>query len=392
MTQPDDGWGSNGLGLDEKLFGGASRVDSFSDPVWPEVTGAPTAAPAAAAQRPVAASPAGEPGVVLGAADVVATPDPLRAARDLLMAHDEQPTEPAQWGARAVLRRTTGGLLRPGASRAEKAYNADLDVIRNFQWPGPFSVLVANKKGGVAKTPTCVLLAGVLAQVRSGGVVAFEGAEAAGTLAMRAERAEQTTRGLTELLVSLPDVRNAANLAWFTQLQSSGAAVIGSVNDRTTLEEKHVRALRRLLDQYYPVNVVDTGNNPESGAFLQCVESADALVLPTVLTKSSVVALIDTLFRVRNDGPKGAALAAHAVVVISDDGKAVDGRKAAQYRQVLSELGVGAVVDVPFDPHINEGNEISLGRLTPVSQRAWVHATAQVVACATASLTTGRNL
>lgn len=378
-----------GLGLDEELFSGAARVDSFSDASgWTS----PPPLTTAATSPPVDAAAAEDDPAPWDAVQGSDARQRLADVRAQLLVSEAAPAEPAQWGARAALRRSTGGLLRPGAGKAERAYHGDLEAIRTFQWPGPFSVLVANKKGGVGKTPACLLIAGVLAQVRAGGVVAFEGAEAAGTLAMRAERADKTTRGLTELLVSVSKVRTAANLAWFTQLQSSGAAVIGSVNDRDTLDEAHVRVIRRLLDQYYPINVVDTGNNPEASAFLQCVDNADALVLPTVLTTSSVISLIDTLYRVRNEDARGMALADNAVVVITDDGTPVEAKEAAKLRAVLAELGVGAVVDVPFDPHIGAGNEISLGRLTQASQRAWVHATAQVVECATNLLNNGRNL
>lgn len=388
-----DGWESDGLGLDEGLFGGAARVGTFSDPSMPAAaeTEAGAADPAPEAQSAAVVAAAAPPtssavGPLAGTSPTADPPldDPLRAARAVLLGGDAQVAEPAQWGARAVLRRSTGGLLRPGAGKAERAYNADLDTIRTFQWPGPFSVLVANKKGGVGKTPTTLLVAGVLAQVRGGGVVAFEGAEAAGTLAMRAEGAGAATRGLTELLhaISQKTVRNAASLAWFTQLQSSGAMVIGSVNDRDTLGEIHVRAIRQLLDQYYPISVVDTGNDPESPAFLECVDGAAALVLPTVLTPSSVIALIDSLSRVRDDGPHGARLAETAVIVVTDDGRPTDPKRAAELRELLNVLGAGAVVDVPHDPHIAAGNEISLGRLSVASQRAWVHATAQALACA----------
>ncbi|TFH68117.1 ParA family protein [Cellulomonas sp. HD19AZ1] len=373
MSDTSEGWGSQGLNLGDELFQGADRVKSFADDSgWATTPSAPSA--------PVSPEPASR----AAGSDLAESRRRLGAARaQLLQTSEGAPVvEPAQWGARAVLRRSSGGLLRPGAGKAERAYQADLEVIRRFQWPGPFSVLVANKKGGVGKTPTCLLLAGVLAYVRTGGVVALEGADAAGTLALRAERSQESVRGISELLAEFARIRTAANLAWFTQLQSSGAAVLGSISDRTTLDESHVRALRRLLDQYYAINVVDTGNNPEASAFLQCIDGADVLVLPTVLSTGSVVSLIDTLYRVRGELPRGELLADNAVVIVTDDGRSVDAKEAARLRGALDELELGAVVDVPFDPHIAAGNEISLGRLSQASQRAWVRATAQVVTCA----------
>jgi len=417
MTDQDEGWGSAGLGLEDMgLFGGAERVQTFSDPdKAPEVAAqppsvtAPDQAPAPAAEPSPPTALSQVPGLIPGPGafvpdgtqvafqmpapqwEPVAAVDPLRAVRAALMDSGPAVAEPAQWGARAVLRRSTRGLLRPGASKAEQAYLGDLETIRTFRWPAPFSVLVTNKKGGVGKTPTTLLLAGVMAQVRSGGVVAFEGAEAAGTLAMRAERAEQAPRGISELLTSMDRIRTAAALAWFTQLQSSGAAVIGSAGDRETLQAHHVRAVRGLLDQYFPISVVDTGNNPESGAFLECVGGAGALVLPTSLAMSSVIGLIDTLFRIRDHGPHGRALAASAVIVVTDDGRPVEAKAAAKARDALADMGVGAVVDVPHDPHIAAGTEISLGRLSVASQRAWVHVTAQVVTVASNNLPTSER-
>jgi MinD-like ATPase involved in chromosome partitioning or flagellar assembly len=419
-----DGWTSAGLGL----FTGADRVATFDDPVIvldPEPVEAPTGdvdvetvvAPATTlggdgvavgarstpvevpfveiwpdatptTPRPVKAKAATAP---QSGTELVPAGDPWRLARERLLTTQPQPVVIATWGVRGAVRRGTAGLVRPAPSAAERAHLEDTEAIRKFIWPGPFNVLVANKKGGVGRTPTALIIGGALAQIRGGGVCVFEASESAGTLSMRAEGSTTAQRGLAELLTEISRVRNAATLAWFTQLQSSHAVVIGSVHDRDQLEGGHVAALRGLLDQYFPMTVADSGTVPDSSAFDACIDRADALVLPTTLAGDSVLGVLDTLTRVRDEGLRGDHLAATALIVITDDGRPVDPHRAAETRAVIDDLGVGAVVTVPHDPHIAAGTEICLGRLSTPSQRAWVHATAQALACASERLTNQRR-
>src|SRR5664279_4157864 len=97
---------------------------------------------------------------------------------------------PAQWGRRAVVLRVLSfGLAKPRPGQAELAYRRDVRAIRQATWPRSVRVAVANPKGGSGKTPTAVLLGGVLASVRGGSVAIWDASDAAGTLGARTEGA-----------------------------------------------------------------------------------------------------------------------------------------------------------------------------------------------------------
>lgn len=67
------------------------------------------------------------------------------------------------------------------------------------------------------------------------------------------------------------------------------------------------------------------------------------------------------------------------MVVLGHDGGPEDSHIAAELRARLEELGVAAVVEVPFDPAIRLGGSITLASLSERSTRAWTAAAAAVV-------------
>ena len=72
---------------------------------------------------------------------------------------------PATWGWRSTMARMTFGLLKPSATGAEVTYLEDQRIIRQATWTRAVNVLVTNEGGGTSKTPTCIILAGILASM-----------------------------------------------------------------------------------------------------------------------------------------------------------------------------------------------------------------------------------
>lgn len=282
----------------------------------------------------------------------------------------------ATWGMRGRLVRASGGLLRIPAPAAELAHEENVRVIRQATWTRSVSVVVANPKGGVGKTPATILLAGALGWARGGYVAAWEGNEAAGSLTLRSEG--QPRMGVYELAEQTERVDSAGVLGAFTAPQASHCDVIGAVGPRPVLTAADVAAVRRVLERYYRVTVVDTGDNPHSEAFGALIERVDALVVPTLLAPDSVVAALDLLDLVAASGPAGRELSARAVVAVMHDGR--------QETPGLGERLVRAldgqartVVDIPYDRHIAAGGELSLASLTSRSHVAWTQLAADVV-------------
>ncbi|WP_380169775.1 hypothetical protein [Jannaschia sp. R86511] len=264
--------------------------------------------------------------------------------------------------------------LAPAAGEAR--YHEDVRLIRQTTWTRPQGVVVANPKGGSGKTPTSLLLAGVLGDIRGGYVAAWEASEAPGTLAARAEG--QPTRGLAELLERAERITSAGELGGFTAPQTSHADVVGSAGARALLEAADVEAVRAVLDTYYRITVADTGNNPQSAVFAQLVRSSDVFVIPTTVHPDAVDGVL-ALAAELDRSEHGRRLLTQAVVVVTHTGAPEPTGVLEELAEQLTGLGVAETVDVPHDPAIAAGGEITLAHLSEHSRRQWVRVAAAVV-------------
>jgi MinD-like ATPase involved in chromosome partitioning or flagellar assembly len=302
-------------------------------------------------------------------------------AVDLGMLSVSAPVRVAQRGARGMLAKL-GMKVSPGA--AEKAATEIVerqrqheDIVRQATWTRAVSILIANPKGGVGKTPTALLLGGVLAAVRGGSVCIMEVSDDPGALTFRSEGAP--TRGLGELVRDAATIRSAGQLAGYTAPQTSFAAVIGSIGSRPRLEGVDVSAVATVIDDYFSIRVMDSGNQPSSSAFQAAVEMTDILVVPTFDAGDAALeaaALLDTL---RHAGGKSAALADTATVLRLHDGRPENPQVIKRVDSILRSHGIGHVHTIPYDAHIAERGQLSLAKLAAPTRRAITAAAADVV-------------
>lgn len=267
------------------------------------------------------------------------------------------------------------GMSSPTPSPAELQDAENERIVRQSTWTRAMNVLVVNPKGGSTKTPTTLLVAAALADIRGGGVVATEVTEVPGDLADRAEG--KPPRGLSELLVGAENVGSAGNLAGYTAPQTSHAAVIGSVTGRPELTRADVVKVKDLLDTYYQLVVTDTGNNLQSDTFLAALEVTDAVVVPCVINQQSVRGLQRALATIGN---LRAELLERTVLVVSHDGGPEDPEFAATTPDALrSHYGVRAVVEIPFDQAIRRDGELVYGDLMPNTRNVFRNIARHVV-------------
>jgi hypothetical protein len=262
---------------------------------------------------------------------------------------------PARWGWRGRLYRSTGGLVRLAPAAAELAHREAITTIRQATWPRAVNVIVTNPRRGAGRIPAALILAGILGHVRGGYVAAWETAASAGRLNRRAEG--NPPRDLGELAA-------------------------GAVEDRPVPTAADVLAMRAVLDAYYRITLTVTADNPHPRAYRAALRTADAAVLPCVVSTDALEGVEQALAAMRAAGGHVAAadgLLSRVVVVLGHDGGPEDTLVGRTLRARLDELGVAEVVEVPFDPAIRPGAEITLGSLSEPSTWAWTAAAAAVV-------------
>lgn len=287
-------------------------------------------------------------------------------------------------GMRGLLVKATGGLLKlaPGPvelAELNHAHQALIDerAIRQATWTRAVSVLVANRKGGVGKTPTALCLGGTLAAVRGGSVAIVEVSDDPGALTFRAEGSP--TLGLGELLRDISSITSAGQLAGYTAPQTSFASVIGTVGRRDRLVRDQVVSAAALIDEFYGIRVMDSGNQPTSSAFSGAVETADVLVIPLLNAGDAALEALALLDELHRAGGAAENLAKNAIIVRLTDGRPEATHVTDRITRLIDRAKPAAVYEVPFDPHIAERGQITLDKLAPATAAAFTHVAAGVV-------------
>jgi MinD-like ATPase involved in chromosome partitioning or flagellar assembly len=250
-------------------------------------------------------------------------------------------------------------------------------AIRQATWTRAVAVLVANPKGGTGKTPLSLMLGGTLAAIRGGSVAVLEVADDPGALAYRAEGTPRL--GVGELVRDADQIRTAGHLAGYTAPQTSFAAVIGSANRRQRLDADSVAAMVRVIDEYYSIRVMDSGNQPTSSAFQGALAATDVLVVPVVNAGDSTLEAVRMLEGMKDSGGHAADLAARAIVVRVTDGRPESEAINAEVARVLTAAGAAAICDLPYDAHIAERGQVTLGNLNTNTRTALTHIASTVV-------------
>ena len=347
--------------------------------VAPPARRLPGARRAVANQEPAAAAPDPTP--------VPPEPDPVPAAGPpavddwnrfgepesrspvAILTAPEKPA-PATWGRRRVLVRILSvGLAQPKPGAQEVEYRANRKLIRTTTWGRSVRVMVANPKGGVGKTPTALVLGGMFAEEGRPTVI-WDAADARGDLT---ERAEGAPAKCVSWVADAPgDYRVPGTIGALTAKQSSFADVLGSLTARE-FDADSIDRVTWSLDRTYQVQVADTGNVAHSPAFQKAIELADLLVIPTTVTAGSVHAAVRLLERLQGTG-----LTANAVVALMRYGGPETPGLLPQIPGIFEAVGVGAIVDIPFDPVIARGTAIDTRALSRPSRLAWTRLAAAV--------------
>lgn len=291
---------------------------------------------------------------------------------------------PATWGWRGGVRRWTGGLVKPRMGPAELAYENDRSTIQK-DFDGPRTIAFINPKGGAAKT-TGVLAAGyTFGTVRGGGVVAWDNNETRGTLGIRGTRSthRNTTRELLEDLERFSDVYQSriGDLGAFVRSQGDAHFDVLASDERPDvtgmIRADDFDAVHRLLERFYRVILIDTGNNLRAENWLAAAHAADLLVVTSTVREDTGYSGLWMLDALQDAGYEN--LKRKTVTVLSDPSTQVDTKLADDLVEVYQQR-TREVFRVPYDPALVGGSVVPYAELSKATRMSWLKACAGMAA------------
>lgn len=307
-------------------------------------------------------------------------PSPMTADDFLDARHRTAKIGPATWGWRGTLRKLSGGLVSPQMGAAEQEYTRNRSFVqRSFE--GPRTIVFVNPKGGAAKT-TSVLMSGyTFGTVRGGGVVAWDNNETRGTLGVRGMRANHnnTARELLAARERFSDVFSArlGDLGGYVRSQGEAHFDLLASDEQPgvtgTIHADDFSSLHQLLNRFYRLVLIDTGNNIRAENWLAAVDKADLLVVTTTVREDTGYSGLWMLDALVAEGRED--LVSKSITILSDPAASVDKDLA---RTLTDAYGSRSrqVCRVPFDPSLVAGSVVDYSGLSKGTREAWLRACA----------------
>jgi MinD-like ATPase involved in chromosome partitioning or flagellar assembly len=261
----------------------------------------------------------------------------------------------------------TGTLVNPGEPRKMLEHKG-LTAQVNQPLRDCYRIALLSLKGGVGKTTITATLGATFASIRSDRVIAVDANPDRGTLSQKVPlETPATVRHLlrdAEGITSYSDVRN------YTSRGPSQLEVLASESDPAVSEafssEDYAQTLA-VLEKYYRLVLTDCGTGMLHSAMGAVLEHADVLIVISSGSVDGARSASATLDWLEAHGYQD--LVSNAIAVIN----AVRPRSGkVDLRKVVDHFArrCRSVRLVPFDPHLEEGAEISLDRLRPETRDA----------------------
>ncbi|OLT88340.1 ATPase [Mycobacterium syngnathidarum] len=241
---------------------------------------------------------------------------------------------------------------------------------------GCYRIALMSLKGGVGKTTITATLGATFASIRGDRVVAVDANPDRGTLSQKVPL--ETAATVRHLLRDAEGIERYSDVRAYTSQGPSRLEVLASESDPAVSEafssDDYLRALE-VLERFYSLVLTDCGTGLMHSAMSAVLSKADVLVVissGSVDGARSASATLDWL-----DAHGHQDLVRNSIAVIN----AVRPRSGkVDLSKVVDHFSrrCRAVRLVPFDPHLEEGAEISLDRLKPGTREALIELAAVV--------------
>ncbi|WP_346270968.1 AAA family ATPase [Pseudonocardia sp.] len=282
---------------------------------------------------------------------------------------------PPQSGWRKLLYLVTGRMLNPGESPAD-VRKRELTARVNQPLLGCHKIATLSLKGGVGKTTITATLGATFASLRGDRVVAVDANPDRGTLSQKIPL--ETSATVRHLLRDAQRVRRYTDVRAYTSQGASRLEVLASEQDPAVSEAYSERDYRRtvtLLEHFYNIVLTDCGTGLMHSAMYGVLGVADQLIIVSsgsIDGARSASATMDWL-----DAHGHQDLVRNAVAVINCVHRSAGGVDLQRVAEHFSGR-CRAVVQIPFDAHLEEGAEVDLERLDQATQIALLELAASV--------------
>ena len=246
------------------------------------------------------------------------------------------------------------------------------------------TVVVVQPKGGAGKTPTTICLSAAFGAHRGGYVVGWDDNETRGTLAVRVTNPDSQRATVWDLLSDLAaferfDAR-VGDLSFYVRAQPDAHfdALVSDDNpaNMAQIGEDEFHRLHNVLQRFYRLIVVDTGNNVRSPNWQAAVNAADLVVVVSTYQRDVGYSGSWVLDHLAQTGRE--ELARNAVTVLTAADPTTDKTVREQLLAHFTSR-TRAVVEIPYDKEIAHGGPIRWPHLDAATRNTWVRAGATIV-------------
>jgi MinD-like ATPase involved in chromosome partitioning or flagellar assembly len=306
-------------------------------------------------------------------APVVAAPPTSRELSNAALLRQAKPAPSAGW--RKWLYLASGKRLNVGESPKVTQRNSLVAQV-NQPLQGCYRIALLSLKGGVGKTTITATLGATFASIRGDRVVAVDANPDRGTLSQKVPL--ETPATVRHLLRDAEGIQRYIDIRGYTSQGPSRLEVLASESDPAVSEafssDDYLRTLE-ILERFYSLVLTDCGTGLMHSAMSAVLAKADVLLVISSGSVDGARSASATLDWLDAHGHEEQVRNSIAVInaVRPRSGK-VDMNKVVDHFARRCR----AVRLVPFDPHLEEGAEISLERLKRGTREALIELAAVV--------------
>ncbi|WP_262495274.1 MinD/ParA family ATP-binding protein [Paeniglutamicibacter gangotriensis] len=300
---------------------------------------------------------------------------------------------PAGDGWQRWARTFTAGLWKPAAGKDELERRNDISTIQRV-FPRPMTVFVTQPLGGAGKTMVSVGIGSTFGIHSTLDTLVWDNNETMGSLGIRTNSNGSRTT-VCDLLEELPKLQGEhtrkGDLSFYTRHQGNNrfSALISDEDPERMkmIGNTEFNAIRTVVERFYNIVVVDSGNNTRADNWLACLDETDQLVIPVTLKQNSVVSMLRMIEQLESmsdlEGtPRYEELCRRAVIVITPGSQRTqaDPKERRRLRELVAEAvgDRGHLLDIPFDPALDTGAIIDWQLVSDETRRAFERICARI--------------